>query len=451
MMAYVRGDFMLDFFVHYNEWQPPQLTSEEMAEYCKVATTGDYAERDYLVIFKTEPFIDTVLVRVKAQAGSEPVYINRFTFQTGYVWDSEMERVFVDRCLNNPRCGCAFSKLDDIYRIYSKMYPDWKLNRYYTKPFRLLDHIYHCMRTCSAKEMLYKAGLDELAANIEDMDEINLLSSKPSDIYEGVSMRTLRALNCPDGAELLSLSYNRNFLKELQMKFPQMFKEKLNDAQCSYLNHLITGDLTVGEVGRLFNARRLSLMMIWNNSQYKMFLLKEKNKQEARDAIRELSEIDDIYRKNLYVNINSAEPVDYRIAQLKVYLLAQREEYDEKLRRSNRKRNSSWQERGNGYVVRYPQTINDFCREAVYMSNCLLTYVDALINGDTTILFVRKEDDVNTPFITMEIFRNELVQAYHRFNEDCTPQEAAWIRKYCERHGIVSSRFQFDNAVDELF
>mgnify|MGYP003308452035 CR=1 FL=1 len=408
-------------------------------------------ERDFLVIFKIEPYIDTLFVHINAESTGEPEYFNRFTFQKGFVWDAERERFFVDRCLNNPRCGCAYEKIDDIYRIYSDRYPDWQLNRYYTKPFRLLDHIYHCMRECSAKEMLYKAGLDELAANIEDMDEVNLLSSKPSEIYEGVSMRTLRALNCREGAALLSSSYNRKILKELQLKFPEIFKERLNGAQCNYLNHLITGVLTVGEVGRLFKARRLSLLQLWNDNQYKIFLLREKNMEQARDTVKELSEIDIIYSKNLSVDIELPEEVDYRIAQLKIYLLAQREEYDRRIRRSNRKRESSWQERGNGYVVRYPQTINDFCREAVYMNNCLLTYVDALISGDTSILFVRREDDINTPFITMEIFGSELMQAYHRFNEDCTPQEADWIREYCKRHGIACSKFRFDNAVDELF
>ena len=111
------------------------------------------------------------------------------------------------------------------------------------------------------------------------------------------------------------------------------------------------------------------------------------------------------------------------------------------IRRANRKRESSWQERGKGFVVRYPQTINDFCRESVYMSNCLLTYVDAMINGDTTILFVRREKDVNTPFITMEIYENELMQAYHKFNSHCTLRERSWILDYCERHGIGYSRY----------
>ena len=96
-------------------------------------------------------------------------------------------------------------------------------------------------------------------------------------------------------------------------------------------------------------------------------------------------------------------------------------------------------------------TINDFCREAVYMCNCLLTYVDAYIENDTTILFMRKTDAFNAPFITIEIFENKLMQAYHRFNEDCTLEEAEWIRDYCDRHKISRGKFKFNNDIDELF
>ena len=85
------------------------------------------------------------------------------------------------------------------------------------------------------------------------------------------------------------------------------------------------------------------------------------------------------------------------------------------------------------------------------MRNCLMTYVDAMINNDTTILFMRQVDDPNTPFITIEIYGNELKQAYHRFNTDCTEDEAGWIKEYCERHNIGRTGFCFDARRDLLF
>ena len=75
--------------------------------------------------------------------------------------------------------------IDEIFNYYSEKYPDWKLKRYYTKPMRLLDHIYHCMRKGSAKEMLYKAGLACLLQNITGelyiaiKDDINLFKLAP--------------------------------------------------------------------------------------------------------------------------------------------------------------------------------------------------------------------------------------------------------------------------------
>lgn len=84
------------------------------------------------------------------------------------------------------------------------------------------------------------------------------------------------------------------------------------------------------------------------------------------------------------------------------------------------------------------------------MCNCLLTYVDAYVENDTTILFMRKTDAYNAPFITIEIFHEKLMQAYHRFNEDCTQEEAEWIIDYCDRHDIGHGNFKFNNDIDEL-
>lgn len=442
---------MLDFIFKNNEWEPPELTSEDFVEcYNKIQSNANQAY-DMLFILKVKPYVDAVLLHIDMVDGDSFTFLNRYVFREGYVWSIEAEEMFVKRCLKNSRCACTYEKIDEIYKIYTEKHPDWHLKRYYTKPFRLLDHIYHCMREGSVKEMLYKAELDELAENITSIDEIDLLSSKPTDIYEGISIRTLRALNCKSGADLLSISYNRKFLVDLQKKFPDNFSDRLNDAQCMYLNHLITGDLTIGEVGRLFQTRKRFLFSVWNQNQYEMFLRRIKDKEEAVKTVKALSKIDPIYTKVLTVNMGEYESVDYRIEQLREYLLLKRKDYDAKVRRSNRKRDESWQERNHGYVIRYPQTINDFCREAIYMNHCLLTYLEAVVCNDTTILFIREAHNVNKPFITIEIYDDELMQAYHRHNEDCTLEEAEWIRKYCKRHGIGTGHFQFNNELDCLY
>ena len=127
-----------------------------------------------------------------------------------------------------------------------------------------------------------------------------------------------------------------------------------------------------------------------------------------------------------------------------------REEYNHRFRVANRRRAYNWQERTSEYIIRYPQTINDFVREAVYMQNCLLGYVEAVADNDTTVLFMRKADDVNMPFVTIEVQKNTLKQAYHRFNKDCTKEESEWISAWSKRHGISTGRFRFNALVDDL-
>ncbi len=415
-------------------WIPPCVSEKE--NICP-----EYEES--FVIFCTEPYIDAYYIYYDAETDPVTKSMKRFSFHEGYRWSYEDEQFFEEKCLGNDKLYFNSDRMDEIFEYYSEKYPDWKLKRYYTKSMRLLDHIYHCMRRDSAKEMLYKAGLDELAVNVGLLEEIDLLSSKPSDLYDGVSMRALRALNCTAGAYFLSKEYNRKFVKELQVKYPKIFDEKLNEAQCRYLNYLIGGDLTVGETGRLFEARRKQLRGMWAPAQYQMFIQKEKE----MNAMNELTSIDPIYK-----DFVEKKGVDKnKILELKYYLIRKRQEYDARIRRSNRKRNPDWEERNHGYVVRYPQTINDFCREAIYMSNCLLTYVEAYLHNDTTILLMRKTDNYNEPFITIEIFDKRLVQAYHRFNEDCTQEEAEWILDYCRRHEIDLGEFVFDRNIDMLF
>ncbi len=426
-----------------NIWTPPEITNE-LIESCWTGiehNTHKNIERNYLVIFRSTPYIDTIYVEFNDSISDSPTYIKRFTFHDDYIWSYEDEKEFEDKCLRNLCCEYTYSAISEIYNYYSEHYPDWKLKRCYAKGIRLLDHIYNCMKQGTVKEMLYKAGLDELAVNIQDIDEINLLSRKPSELYDGVSIRTLRALNCKYGSILLSTASNRAFIKELQMKYPDVFEHKLNDVQCQYLSYLIDEKMTVGEVGRLFNTYSDNLAKYWCPSQFFSYIEMEKNIEKASKELSELKKIDPVYKK--YIGKTKFAPVcgDKKFLSLTRYLIHGRKGYDAAIRRSNRKRNDEWQERNNGYVVRYPQTINDFCREAIYMGNCMLTYIDAYIHNDTTILFLRKTDAVNEPFITMEVYKNELQQAYHRFNKECTPEEISWICNYCYRHGISCTYF----------
>ncbi|MCR5272135.1 MAG: PcfJ domain-containing protein [Lachnospiraceae bacterium] len=437
---------LLDVFRNNNTWSPPEIPAEEMA----ISVSDDINARqsdEYLYVFQVEPYIDSLYIHYDDDR--RPVELHRFAIHEGYTWSFEEESFFHQHCIKSGRCTYSGGKLDEIYEWSVREHPEWHTKRYLTKRLYLIDHIYHCFRQMTVKEMLYKAELDELAANIDEVDEINLLSTKPSDLYEDMPIKVLRSLNCSCGASLLKEHDSRVFIKELNYKFPRLFAERLNDAQCRYIDSLIKGELTVGETGRLFESRRKDLAMLWSKSMFDVFMAKEKEADRVRELCRVYGKMDPIY--DSYIKSINDPAEDYRIQQLEYYLLLHRNEYDKAIRRANRKRKYEWQERGDKYYIRYPQTINDFCREALYMHNCLLSYTEAMIKNDTTILFMRKKDDTNMPFITLEIYEGELMQAYHRYNVDCNAEEAKWIRAYCNRHNIGIEKFKFDARIDELF
>ena len=439
---------LLEIGYQDNTWEPPEIDENILFQMAVDVREDKNAiqSKEYLYIFRTNPYIDSVYIVY--DEGRQPVSLRRFTFHEGYIWSRSDELYFHEHCIKEMRCAFSGAALDDIFNTYNTNYPDWHLNRYYSKGVRILDHIYNCMKNNTVKELLYKAGLDDLAAYSDELDEINILSKKPSDIYDGITMRVLRSINCREGAALVCNKEDREYIKDLNEKFPPIFNKKLNGSQCRYLSFLIRGELTVGETGRLFKAREQDLANDACGARCHLIIQATKQEWALNNKSGAITAIDPIYEE--YCKSVKDKYTDERLAILG-YLMSNQESLNAEIRRSNRKRPKDWPERTDKFIVRYPQTINDFCREAIYMRNCLLSYVDAFIHNDTNLLFMRKADDVNKPYITLEVYEGFLLQAYHRYNEDCTDDEAKWIREYCKRHGISTEKYCFNAEIDQLF
>ncbi len=427
---------ILEMNISDNTWNPPAISEKEMAMSVRYDENA-LQSSDYLYIFQTTPYIDSIYIDYDTDR--KPVLIRRFTFHEGYTWDFEKEEFFHENCIKSRHCSYNSGQIEHIYQWCCEVHPEWHVPRYYTKGLRVLDHIYNCLKEGTAKEMLYKCGLDDLAADIYEIDELNLIATKPSDLYDGLSMKVLQSVNCPNGAVLIRSAETRKKLKELDTKFPMLFKNKLNDAMCRYLSTLIKDNFTAEEVVKLFESRRSNLARVWTMSVYDTYMDLAERERKIMELCKIYGRIDPIYEEYIR-GLNNTEN-DYRLQELESFLFHQREEYDKAIRRSNRKRDYDWMERGKDYYIRYPQTINDFCRESIYMRDYLLDYVDEMIEGDTTFLFMRRCSNVNMPFITIKVFKNELMRTYHRLNADCGKEEAIWIIEYCKRHGINTGKF----------
>ena len=75
----------------------------------------------------------------------------------------------------------------------------------------------------------------------------------------------------------------------------------------------------------------------------------------------------------------------------------------------------------------------DLIRESAKLNHCVKTYADKYANGLTNIFLVRKRENVNEPFYTLELTDNGIKQL--RGNNNCKPtnEVVEFINKWANK------------------
>lgn len=68
------------------------------------------------------------------------------------------------------------------------------------------------------------------------------------------------------------------------------------------------------------------------------------------------------------------------------------------------------------YLIRPLRTVDEFIREGSVNHNCVGTYITRCAQGHTAIMAIRKIDDPDTVFYTMEIQDNKIMQCRTKNN-----------------------------------
>ena len=64
------------------------------------------------------------------------------------------------------------------------------------------------------------------------------------------------------------------------------------------------------------------------------------------------------------------------------------------------------------FSIILPQQSNDVRKEGSILKHCVASYVDRITQGQTCILFCRENEDVDEPYVTVEVRNNAITQAY---------------------------------------
>ena len=290
------------------------------------------------------------------------------------------------------------------------------------------------MKRNTVKELLYKAGLDELAVYRNEIEDLNLLATSPSGVFGGINNKILRLLNSKHGAKLLSGEDDRIFIDTFIKHNWWIVDSGLNDYQCEYLLRL-RQKTDYPKNSKCYIDTLRKLQTVWTRSQYLMLLDYENKLIEKRANYEKFAKIDPIFVPYLEESEHNIESFTYKHDSLYYFLFTESERANSKLMTSNLTRPKELEEQYECFSFKFPSNIEEFCKAAVFMRNCLIGYICPHIFHDCDIILVYRNGD-RYPYIAIRIEGDTVVEARYRFNYDLNDKHTEMLKLYCQRHRL---------------
>lgn len=94
---------------------------------------------------------------------------------------------------------------------------------------------------------------------------------------------------------------------------------------------------------------------------------------------------------------------------------------------------SDYETRSNTFMIVWPRSKEDFTKEGQLQHNCVGGYFEQCAKGKTTVFFLRKKEEPEKPFCTVEFNEGKLVQCRSKYNGPA-PEDAMKYMKKIEEH-----------------
>ena len=118
---------------------------------------------------------------------------------------------------------------------------------------------------------------------------------------------------------------------------------------------------------------------------------------------------------------------------------SQIEKYDARISNIKEKESSDWEYRTGKYSIIMPENARDIINEGRQLNHCVgrAGYIEKMAKGNCRILFLRNNQDIHKPLITMEEVNGVIRQCYgygDSLNKD--PEIRDFIKEYAEHKGL---------------
>ena len=339
--------------------------------------------------------------------------VSRFDIVPGLRMEAEEEERFLGLLHQNT---ILFLKnlSEDLERL-QRSFPEWHLSEY-ELTHEILEHAYFASYRSGAREILYKAGLFNYARIIESIPCYNLLGTRPETIIDcGLPLRLLRVLG-RSGANKFCTWESIDRCKEVYQRYSGYFEKKISSGQWQYLEELFHGGIFEGEK---FNRTIFNRMKDYN-SCVKQILHGYKEYLNWREQFpflkkRKLPDWHEVLRLNRL--LGSVDDPQGESEKMNHLIQA-------------RKKEGGYEYRNERYSIIMPADVFAFHVESAGQENCVLDYMEKHADGDTTILFLRKNEKPIFPYVTVRVEQNKVVEAKATFNIEVSDEVAEFLEEY---------------------
>lgn len=97
--------------------------------------------------------------------------------------------------------------------------------------------------------------------------------------------------------------------------------------------------------------------------------------------------------------------------------------------------------KNDNYIIMLPNVPSDLINEGDKLNHCVGSYIDYVTSGKSTILFVRKSDNVDTPYMTLEVRDDMIVQAKKDRDKYPNKDDKKLLEEFCEKKSLTIRSF----------
>lgn len=328
--------------------------------------------------------------------------------RSAYLYNKDLQEAITGSCMKYSSLDIYVDKVIGDRFLAKPWCIDWYLNDYRKKPY--LEQFLKVGFYKLTAEVLTEYSMPDFQHGRSILDTLEISNA---------NFKLLREVGNPCWRDVCILKYGQNLSRNELDILSQMQDDKYNKWYEKYID--MKRYTTIYKLNKYIENNKL-------------------NKNDYFDYVRWLTEMEydmrndfNLYPKNFEKahDEKSKEYIKFKDKKAKEDL----KKFNKFLKefRKNTKEVDALNLKMLGMFIRLPFNTDELKKEGESLHHCVGTYVDRVMKGETMIFFIRKEEEPDKPYFTLEYKNEKIVQCRGFKNCDMTPEVKAFTSIFEEK------------------